>query len=98
MVGEIGININKVYADRNFLRPKDYDISINGHVSNDLSMRSDKGDTFHICGENDWAFLALELLEPIKDEARKIVETVKYRRNNSKCNIRAVVLGKMIRE
>lgn len=34
----------------------------------DLSMFSDDNQLLHICGENDWGYLALEVLKPILKE------------------------------
>ena len=64
-----------------------------GNPSNDLSMRLENNKFLHICGDNDWAFLALQLLEPIKDEAKRITKLVQDRKAYTP-TIKAVMLGK----
>ena len=91
--GELGFKVISVYSDKDFVRLSYYSLSNGTEVSNDLSMHLYDGGHFHICGNNDWAFLALDLLKPIKDEAKKIVKTVHDRKNKSP-KIKAVMLGK----
>ena len=96
MGGELSFKIKSVYSDRDFIRPSRYSINtLNNEYepTNDLSMQSDDGNYFHICGNNDWAFLALDLLKPIKDEAKSIIQCVKERKEKNP-DIKAVMLGK----
>ena len=96
MSGELAFKVLKVYSDKFFVRPSEFSISLfskDKTPSNDLSMKIENNQTLHICGDNDWAFLALELLEPIKKEAKRIVELVQDRKGE-KPNIKAVMLGK----
>ena len=91
--GELGLKIMSVRSDRYFVRPSYYSLNNEHEASNDLSMQLEGGGLFHICGDNDWAFLALDLLKPIKNEAKKFVEAVQDRKNKSP-KIKAVMLGK----
>lgn len=56
-------------------------------------MKGVDGEFLHICGDNDWAFLALDLLEPIMNEAKKIMKLVQNRKKQTP-TIKAVILGK----
>lgn len=85
--GELGFDILKVSSDMRYIRPNDE------KISNDLTMHTIDGNFFHICGNNDWAFLALELLEPIKKEAKNIIQKVKNY-IDSGINIKAIILGR----
>lgn len=88
MGGELSVNVKMVRSDKYFVRPwNDCDIS------NDLTMVLGDSEFLHICGDNDWAFLALELLEPILNEGKKIVKLITEAKA-SKPKLRAVVLGK----
>ena len=82
-----------VYSDKFFVRPSHYSLSNDDRPTNDLSMRVGNNEFFHICGDNDWAFLALQLLEPIKDEAKRITKLVQDRKADTP-TIKAVMLGK----
>lgn len=96
MSGELALKIIKVYSDKFFVRPSEHSInSFNKDKtpSNDLSMVMENNKTLHICGDNDWAFLALELLEPIKNEAKRITKLVQDRKAETP-TIKAVTLGK----
>lgn len=84
--GELGINIASVRSDPWFIRPT------TSTASNDLTMLSISGEYFHICGNNDWGFLALELLEPIRKEAKDMMQKIKkYRQDGTE--IKAIMLG-----
>lgn len=93
MGGELSFKVKSVYSDRDFVRPSHYSLGDVGTASNDLSISLGNNEYFHICGNNDWAFLALELLRPIKDEANKIMESIKCRKSEAP-SIKAVMLGK----
>ncbi len=90
--GELAIKVAKVRSDFSFVRPDIYSVT-NEEPSNDLTMISSTNETLHICGNNDWAFLALELLEPIKNEAKRITKLVQDRKAETP-TIKAVMLGK----
>ena len=93
--GELGFKVKSIIPDRYFVRPTEASICIfndKKEPSNDLSLKFD-GGTLHICGDNDWAFLALEILKPIKEEALKIIETAHRLKSENKY-IRAFALGK----
>ena len=87
MRGELSLKVKSVYSDKWFVRP------LSDTPENDLSMRLENNEVFHICGDNDWAFLALELLKPIKNEANKIMRLVQDRKTENP-RIKAVMLGK----
>lgn len=92
--GELAIKIAKVRSDPSFVRPNIYSVAMGSkEPSNDLTMISSTNETLHICGDNDWAFLALQLLEPIKDEAKRITKLVQDRKAETP-TIKAVMLGK----
>lgn len=93
--GELGFKVKSIIPDRYFVRPTEACISLlndKKEPCNDLSLKFD-GGTLHICGDNDWAFLALEILKPIKEEALKIIETAHRLKSENKY-IRAFALGK----
>lgn len=85
--------IKRVYLDRYSERPYSSPSESAEGITNDLHIVTDKEECLHICGENDWAFLALDLLRPIREEARKIVETIEAKKREDK-SIKAVALGK----
>lgn len=60
MNGEIVMNIESVHSDHQFMEPNDSMSS-----SNDLTIVAKDGECLHICGKNDWGYLAIELLKPI---------------------------------
>lgn len=60
MGGELVINVSKVRSDNWFVKPLNPD-----KPSNDLTMVDSEGKYLHICGDNDWGYLAVELLKPI---------------------------------
>lgn len=94
--GELVLKVLGVHSDKFFVRPTVHSVSMfnkEGNPSNDLSMRLENNKFLHICGDNDWAFLALQLLEPIKDEAKRITKLVQDRKADTP-TIKAVMLGK----
>ena len=93
MGGELGLKVMSVYSDSGFVRPSQYHLNSKGIITNDLSMKGVDGEFLHICGDNDWAFLALDLLEPIMNEAKKIMKLVQNRKKQTP-TIKAVMLGK----
>jgi len=90
--GELVINIKQVYSDPSFVRPKDLDFYAGSKYCNDLSILDKDGSTLHICGDNDWGFLALELLKQIKIEAKRILEEILEEKR--KVKVAAVMLGR----
>ena len=86
--GELSVKIKSIRSDKYFVRPWN-----ECDVSNDLTMVLDNNEFLHICGNNDWAFLALQLLEPVKDEAKRITKLVQDRKADTP-TIKAVMLGK----
>ena len=96
MGGELAFKVEKIFSDKYFVRPSEYSISLfnnEGTPSNDLSIKIQNGGYLHICGDNDWAYLALEILEPIKQEAIKLLEIITKRKSENP-SIKAIMLGK----
>lgn len=95
MNGELNITVKRLLLDRSVVRSDYFDSIVysDGDAQfNDLSMEGENGEVLHICGKNDWAFLALDLLKPIKKEAEKIIKTVEFAKKHN--SVGAVVLGK----
>lgn len=67
--GELGIKVKKIRPDSDGVRPYDgY-----GHKRMmDLSLFGDDDHWLHLCGDNDWGYLALEVLKPILQGANSI--------------------------
>lgn len=82
MGGELAINVEKVSIDE----------AISTFDNTDLRIVDKDGHILFICGKNDWAFLMLEALEPVKKRARDIVMKIGEKIQENK--IEAVVLGK----
>lgn len=76
MGGEIGIKISEVKAD-NIVYP--YRGIDGSRMLVELSLKDDKGECLHICGDNDWGYFALELLDPIHKEAENLINDVRAR-------------------
>ena len=94
MRGEFSIDVKSVdvgYAD--FVRPQRFSYDTNGVLTNELKLTDENGEFLFLCGRNDWAYLALEIINPIKEEAKNIVKEVCKRKEEDK-NVTAVALGK----
>lgn len=59
--GELGIKIKRINQDRDIVRP----YSFSDRACIDLSMVGEDGQRLHICGDNDWGYLGLEIIKPI---------------------------------
>ena len=90
--GELGINVKRVYSDNGFIRPGELYWSISKKYGNDLSMEDIDGSHLHICGDNDWAYLAVDLLKPLLREANKLY--LEISKNIEKMKPEVVVVGK----
>jgi len=64
MGGELGIKIKEIKQDRDIVRPYSY----SERTCLDLSMFGEDGLWLHICGDNDWGYLGLEIIKPILKE------------------------------
>lgn len=82
MGGEIGINVVELKIDE----------CMHSKYS-DLLLKGDRDDRLYICGENDWAFLMLDALKPIKEKSKNLMRKVLQKRNAG-VDIKAIVLGK----
>lgn len=67
MGGELGIKIAKAYGSREIVRPY-------GEYSEyiDLTIESATRENLHICGANDWGYLAADILKPVIKEAYRV--------------------------
>ena len=59
----------KVNPDRDIVRPYK---GIGVKSMMDLSLFGDDNHWLHICGDNDWGYLSLEVIKPILQEANSI--------------------------
>lgn len=64
--GELGIKVKKINPDRNNVRPFD---GFGNKRMMDLSLFGDDDHWLHLCGDNDWGYLSLEVLKPILQTA-----------------------------
>lgn len=87
--GELGIKIIKIKPDSEAVRPYDgY-----GHKRmTDLNLFGDDNHWLHICGENDWGYLALEVLKPILQTAIGIHKEITDHINES--NPEVILVGR----
>ncbi len=68
MGGEIALKIKKVSCSNDLVIP------FNDYKENpaiDLTIQTDDG-WFHLCGDNDWGYLALEAIKPILQTGIKL--------------------------
>lgn len=86
--GELCFKVAKVYSDRSFIRPD----GKFGFSGNDLSMMNTDKEYLHICGENDWGYLAVELLKPLLQEANKLYIEISSQVDN--LNPEVILVGK----
>lgn len=72
MVGELGIEVNKVVLNRENDAKEPY-----GNSSMiDLSILDKDGCWFHICGKNDWGYLLTEALRPLLKYALGVFQEI----------------------
>lgn len=92
MGGEIGFKVSRILQDRHMVSPY---TDLNGdRVKLDLSLKSDKDDYFHICGDNDWGYLAVELLMPIIETAHRLLEQIENELMKMPYYPEVIMLGK----
>lgn len=90
MGGELGIKIKSVATSSDMTHPyTDY----RDTACIDLSMYDENGSVLHICGDNDWGYLALDLLKPILKEAENLITDVKTRISRIGDRPEAIILG-----
>lgn len=90
MVGEIGFQIKNI-------RVSDITHPYNEYrkvISTELTLVDEHNDLLHICGDNDWGYLALEILKPIIAEAEHLINDVKTRIARIGDKPEAILLGK----
>lgn len=85
--GELAINIARVRSDRWFIEPASPD-----KPWSDLTMEDTEGKYLSICGENDWGYLAAELLKPLLIKGNDLYYEIS--KNISKLNPEIVLVGK----
>lgn len=66
--GELGVNVKDIKRDKDIVRP--YHLACKNSM--DLSLLTDDNSWLHICGDNDWGYLALEVLKPILQTGVKL--------------------------
>lgn len=80
IVGEIVVKVVSLGNNtQQYVKP----YKLTGGVSTDLDLHCEDGTVFHICGNNDWGYLALEILEPITKYAKKAIRDIKERIANT---------------
>lgn len=89
--GELVLQVEKVKSDGNFTRPNESFYDINRRYGNDLNI-FEKDSLLHICGNNDWAYLAVDLLKPLLREANKLYYEISKRISDVRPEV--VVVGK----
>lgn len=83
MGGELAINVKEIVIDE--------PLSI--YDTSDLRIVDEDNNRLYICGKNnDWPFLMIDALKPIKKRAQTIVDKAIKAKETS--DIEAVVLGK----
>lgn len=98
MSGEIGIEIGKIDFNRidDLIRPYRNTSSYTGNKpAQDLTITSTSNETFHICGNNDWAYLVVDALLPLLQYALLVENEVsnKLRRMDRDQNLEPKVIG-----
>ena len=89
--GELGIKIKSIRTN-GITHPYRLENDEN-KISIDLSITSDDGNYLHICGENDWGYLALEIIKPIYKEAENLINDVKSRVSKIGDKPEVIILG-----
>jgi len=88
MGGEIGLKINKVSCSNDLIKPfNDYTTT----PAIDLTIQTDDG-WFHLCGDNDWGYLALEAIKPVLKAGIELKQ--KINENILKYQPEVILLGK----
>lgn len=87
MGGELCINVKLVKSDNHFVKPFN-----SNNPSNDLTMVDEDGKYLHICGNNDWAYFAAELLKPVLKTGQELYSEIFTK--VSKDNPEVVLVGR----
>lgn len=87
--GELGIKVMKINPDRDIVRPYN---GIGVKSMMDLSLYGDDNHWLHLCGDNDWGYLALEILKPILQEANRLYYKISNNINSHKPEV--VLVGR----
>lgn len=93
MGGELGIDIKNIGNSGNMVHPFGRDHNLDGNACIDLSIYDKNGAVLHICGNNDWGYLALKMLQPIFKEAENLIMDVKERISRIGDKPEAIILG-----
>lgn len=89
MNGEIGLKIKKVSCSNDLIRPLS---EYRDNPAIDLAIQTTDDGFFHICGDNDWGYLALEAIKPILKEGIQL--ELKILEDVQKYKPEVIVLGK----
>lgn len=98
MSGEFGIEIGKIDFNRTDDLIKPYgntSIYTDDKPAQDLTITSTSNESFHICGNNDWAYLVVDALSPLLQYASLVENEVsgKLRRMDRDKNLKPKVIG-----
>ena len=98
MSGEFAIKIGKIDFNRIDDLVKPYgntSIYTDDKPAQDLTITSTSNETFHICGNNDWAYLVVDALFPLLQYASLVENEVsgKLRRMDRDKNLKPKVIG-----
>ncbi len=98
MSGEFGIEIGKIDFNRTDDLIKPYgntSIYTDDKPAQDLTITSTSNEAFHICGNNDWAYLVVDALSPLLQYASLVENEVsgKLRRMDRDKNLKPKVIG-----
>lgn len=96
MSGELGMDIHRICFSNDFAKPYNDDSLALGNkdVSIDLNMFCESGSTFHICGNNDWAYLVTNALIPLERYAENVFNEMSTAVDNYDGTPEVIVLGK----
>ncbi len=98
MSGEFGIEIGKIDFNRidDFIKPYgNISIYTGNKPSQDLTITSTSNETFHICGNNDWAYLVVDALSPLLQYASLVENKISndLRKMDREKNSKPKVIG-----
>ena len=89
MGGELGIKIKNLRCSDGLVNPfNDY----RSKPQIDLSIMSENNECLHICGENDWGYLALDILKPILQKGIQLYLEIREKIYSQKPEV--VLVGK----
>ena len=98
MSGEFSIKIGKIDFNRidDLIKPYgNTSICTDDKPAQDLTITSTSNETFHICGNNDWAYLVVDALSPLLQYASLVVNKISndLRKMGKEKNTKPKVIG-----